>query len=96
MQYVKASLDTEALIITMEEAAEVIQACSKELRFNDNREALSKEIGDLLCMINILIERDLVDQNWVTSNIALKKEKLKKWSHLFSQQSSSQTSTSST
>ena len=86
MQYVKASLDTEALIITMEEAAEVIQACSKELRFNDNREALSKEIGDLLCMINILIERDLVDQNWVTSNIALKKEKLKKWSHLFSSQ----------
>jgi len=95
MQYVKASLDTEALIITMEEAAEVIQACSKELRFNDNRKALSKEIGDLLCMINILIERDLVDHNWVTSNIALKKEKLKKWSHLFSQ-SSSQTSTSST
>ena len=95
MQYVKASLDTEALIITMEEAAEVIQACSKELRFNDNRETLSKEIGDLLCMINILIERDLIDQNWVTSNIALKKEKLKKWSHLFSQ-SSSQTSTSST
>ena len=95
MQYVKASLDTEALVITMEEAAEVIQACSKELRFNDNRETLSKEIGDLLCMINILIERDLIDQNWVTSNIALKKEKLKKWSHLFSQ-SSSQTSTSST
>jgi len=95
MQYVKASLDTEALVITMEEAAEVIQACSKELRFNDNRKALSKEIGDLLCMINILIERDLVDQNWVTSHIALKKEKLKKWSHLFSEYSSS-TSTSST
>lgn len=95
MQYVKASLDTEALVITMEEAAEVIQACSKELRFNDNRETLSKEIGDLLCMINILIERDLVDQNWVTSNIALKKEKLKKWSHLFSSASPS-TSTSST
>ena len=95
MQYVKASLDTEALVITMEEAAEVIQACSKELRFNDNREALSKEIGDLLCMINILIERDLVDQNWVTTNIALKKEKLKKWSHLFSESSPS-TSTSST
>ena len=94
MQYVKASLDTEALIITMEEAAEVIQACSKELRFNDNRETLSKEIGDLLCMINILIERDLIDQNWVTSNIALKKEKLKKWSHLFS--SSPSTSMSST
>lgn len=60
----------EILVITQEEAAEVIQEISKVFRFGidelhkdgmTHREKLQLEIGDLLCMIDLMIDHGLVD-----------------------------------
>jgi NTP pyrophosphatase (non-canonical NTP hydrolase) len=59
----------EALLITQEECAEVTQAISKVFRFGmdaqwpqgspTNKEKLEEEVGDLLAMLDILIEQTL-------------------------------------
>lgn len=87
----------EALIITAEECAEVIQQISKIMRFgidlpyvtaNDgttNRQQLEKEIGDLICMIDILFELGVIDSTAVTRAEIAKRDKLHKWSNLFNE-----------
>tara|TARA_B110000444_G_C18323331_1_gene359450 strand:+ start:255 stop:503 length:249 start_codon:yes stop_codon:yes gene_type:complete len=77
----------ELLVITMEECAEVSQACSKMLRFNEQEdyENLQDEIGDLMCMIELLKENGLVTNNQISKRMAVKKEKLKKWSSLYNE-----------
>ena len=80
----------ETLVITMEECAELSQACSKLIRFEDERTAedvknLQDEIGDLMCMIEILKEKGLVDDKQIAERINVKREKLKKWSSLFNE-----------
>lgn len=80
----------EALIITQEECAEVSQAISKILRFGisgswenrTNKERLEQELGDLLCMVEILYEKGIVSGNEVEANSAHKRAKLKKWSNI--------------
>lgn len=83
----------ETLVITMEECGEVIQECSKMLRFGhkdseeqttDKVERLSKEVGDLMLMIDLLIEQKLIDPTIVCNQKMLKQEKLKTYSGLFS------------
>ena len=63
--------EREILGITQEECAEVIQAISKCVRFGiDNshksgatqRENLSMEVGDLVCMIGLMVESGLVKE----------------------------------
>ena len=49
----------EMLVITMEECAELSQACSKLIRFEDDQSEqdiknLQDEIGDVMCMIDIM------------------------------------------
>ena len=46
----------EMLVICMEECAELIQACSKMIRFDEpcDTKQLQEEIGDVMCMIEIL------------------------------------------
>ena len=75
----------ELLVITMEECAEVSQACSKMLRFNEQVDYsnLQDEIGDLMCMIELLKAQGLVTDQQITKRIEVKKEKVKKWSSLF-------------
>ena len=87
----------EALIITAEECAEVIQQISKIIRFGidlpyvtagdgtTNREQLEKEIGDLKCMIAILMEMNIIDNVNVYRAEMAKREKLRKWSNLFNE-----------
>ena len=41
------------------------------------------EIGDVLALIDILVERGVVDLNNINVANAAKKEKLKKWSSLY-------------
>ena len=65
----------EVMNILQEECAEVIQAVSKCRRFGidgvhltsgkSNRDNLTEEVGDLLCMIDLLIKFGLVDDNAV-------------------------------
>ena len=79
------NVDEEILTITMEECAEVIQACSKIIRFgssNKNIKELEKEFGDLLCMLELLHDYDYVSFSELERNLNLKKEKLKKWSSI--------------
>jgi len=82
----------EALIILQEECAEVIQAASKIYRFGlDNehksgstqRANLEMEIGDMMALVDILVEQGIVDLNNINIANTNKKEKLKKWSRLY-------------
>jgi NTP pyrophosphatase (non-canonical NTP hydrolase) len=82
----------EILVITQEECAEVIQSISKIFRFgidNDHksgstqREALEKEVGDLVAMIELLHEHNLVNEDRVTQAVQEKKDKLKIWSNIY-------------
>lgn len=85
------SKQKQILHITQEECAEVIQAISKSMRFgNDamyhgitNQERLEEEIGDLMCMINLMMTRNLVRQDEVFKFAKLKEDKLKLWSSIY-------------
>ena len=75
----------EALVITMEECGELIQACSKVIRTKEDTKYirnLQDEIGDVMCMIQLLIEKDLVNQAELNKRIVEKREKLKTFSTL--------------
>jgi len=80
----------EMLTITMEECGELIQACSKIIRFEDDKCPddilnLQQEIGDVLCMVEIIKEAGLVNETQIIERMAVKREKLKKWSSLFNE-----------
>ena len=80
----------EMLVITMEECAELSQACSKLIRFEDDRTEndilnLQDEIGDVMCMIDIMKHSGLVSEEQIEERKKVKKEKLMKWSLLFSE-----------
>ena len=83
----------EALLITQEECAEVTQAVSKVFRFGfdthypdtdspSNRERLEEEVGDLLAMIDILVEKCIISDWNVNLARNMKREKLLKWSSI--------------
>jgi NTP pyrophosphatase (non-canonical NTP hydrolase) len=74
----------ELLTITMEECGELIQVCSKAIRCDDyhDNEKLTEEVGDVMCMIELLHEYDLISWTDVDDRILVKKDKLKKWSEL--------------
>jgi len=75
----------ELLVIFMEECAEASVEASKVIRFGRNDEevgSLAREVGDLMCMINLLEEYGLINRNQINKYALDKKEKLKKWSNL--------------
>ena len=83
----------ETLDILQEEAAEVIQAASKVKRFGlDNwhksgclqRENLTHEIGDILTMIDLLVEQGVIVQSELDAAKHAKLEKLRVWSNILS------------
>ena len=83
----------EILDILQEECAEVIQNISKCRRFGlDNeylkgsgtqREQLTKEIGDVLAMVDILIDQGVLSTDALEAAKQSKKLKLKQWSNIF-------------
>lgn len=83
----------EILLITQEECAEVTQAVSKILRFGmtsehpvtkiKNKDHLTEEVGDLLAMIEIMVEFKILDQELLSQACANKKQKLLKWSKIY-------------
>ena len=77
----------QLMCITMEECGELIQACSKMLRFGEDSDytQLQEEIGDVMCMIEILRDGGLVSEQQIQERIKVKKEKLMKWSMLYSE-----------
>jgi hypothetical protein len=81
----------EVLLIAQEECAEVTQAISKIFRFGidgshnerTNKERLTEELGDLHCMIELIVESGLIDRNDLLNASGLKRHKLFKWSNIF-------------
>ena len=77
--------EKELLTIMMEECGEVIQACSKIIRFGadaNNLSNLEKELGDLYQMMELADQYDLVSWTRIDSASMEKAEKLKKYSSL--------------
>tara|TARA_B100001093_G_scaffold123831_1_gene116418 strand:+ start:1106 stop:1387 length:282 start_codon:yes stop_codon:yes gene_type:complete len=82
----------QLLVITMEEAGEVVQACSKILRRGRNgasllnnpkqMDDLQDEIGDIYCMIQLLIDSEFIDKDKLEDRVIYKKKKLQKWSSI--------------
>jgi NTP pyrophosphatase (non-canonical NTP hydrolase) len=85
--------EREVMNILSEECAEVIQAISKCHRFGlhnvkpgkpkTNCEHLEEEIGDLLAMIDILVDMQVVNMPALEMAKLAKIEKLKKWSTIY-------------
>jgi len=83
----------EVFCITQEECAEVTQAISKIFRFGfdsihpvthkSNMESLEEEVGDLLAMIDIMVEKCIVSDSNINKARKAKKEKLKVWSNIY-------------
>jgi len=86
----------EVLLITQEECAEVTQAISKVFRFGfddcwprgedwvpTNKERLEEEVGDLLCMIDIMVENGIISDENLNKARNNKRQKLKTWSIIF-------------
>ena len=73
----------ELLTITMEECGELIQACSKKLRGKKNiNQSLLEEVGDVQCMIDLMVENGLLAREDISSRVQVKRDKLKTWSNL--------------
>ena len=86
----------EALVILQEECAEVIQAVSKCYRFGlynqhksgaTQRANLELEVGDMLALVDILVDQGVIDLNNLQTAKLNKVEKLKKWSSLYETES---------
>lgn len=83
----------EILLILQEECAEVVQAISKCQRFGldgvkpgkpkTNREHLQDELGDLLTMIELLIDHGIVTEAALLDAQFAKRDKLKQWSNIY-------------
>ena len=88
--------EREVMNILSEECAEVIQAISKCHRFGldnykpgkpkTNREHLEEELGDLLAMVDILLEMGVIKKSNLQQAEIAKVEKLKKWSNIFKEE----------
>jgi NTP pyrophosphatase (non-canonical NTP hydrolase) len=83
----------ETLDILQEECAEVIVEVSKCRRFGlaskhyktglEHSIMLENEIGDVLAMVDILLEQGVISQSNLDIAKQNKKEKLKKWSNIY-------------
>lgn len=82
----------EIFCITQEECAEVSQAISKVFRFGidsekpghgvTNKQHLEEEIGDLLAMVDIMVEKCIISDTSINIAKKAKREKLRKWSSI--------------
>ena len=91
------NIEREIMLIAAEECAEVTQVISKCLRFgleskhpaetDNNRGRLASELGDLLCMIDLMAEHNLIDSSAVYEASRLKRDKLRTWSSIFEEDS---------
>ena len=76
----------ELLVITAEECGELTQACAKILRHGIDdglKKKLLEEVGDLQCMIDLLIEHDVLKPTEIEDRKFVKRDKLKKYSNIW-------------
>ena len=75
--------DDELMVITMEECGELIQACSKAMRTREySSQQLTEEVGDVMCMVGLLMRYGLIDEEDIEERVKVKLAKLAKWSYL--------------
>ena len=81
----------QLMAITAEECGELTQVCMKIMRKYDTldgiegdkyRELLVEELGDVQCMIELMIKNKVVTWDEIQARVKIKKEKLEKWSTL--------------
>ena len=81
----------QLMAITTEECAELTQVCMKLMRKYDSLDKakndkyiklLVEEAGDVLCMIELMVEHNVVTNEELGARVNVKREKLKQWSTL--------------
>ena len=80
----------ELMVITMEECGELTQRCSKIIRkfdtldeiTEDQRVKLLEEVGDVQCLIDLMVDCGLLTKQEIDARIDTKRNKLIKWSKL--------------
>lgn len=80
----------ELMVLTMEECGELTQRCSKIIRkfetleevTEEQRVLLLEEVGDVQCLINLMIDCNLLTKAEIDARIDTKRDKLKIWSKL--------------
>ena len=80
----------ELMVLTMEECGELAQRCSKIIRkfetleevTEEQRVLLLEEVGDVQCLIDLMIDCGLLTKAEIDARIDTKRDKLKKWSDL--------------
>jgi hypothetical protein len=80
----------ELMVLTMEECGELTQRCSKIIRkfetleevTEEQRVLLLEEVGDVQCLINLMIDCKLLTKAEIDARIDTKRDKLKTWSNL--------------
>jgi hypothetical protein len=79
------NLQDGILTIAQEECGEFVQIVSKVRRFglDSNVQKLTQEAGDVLCMLELMVENNIVTQEDLNLAKSLKREKLKTWSNIF-------------
>ena len=81
----KMTWKQQLLVILMEECGELTQAVSKVARFGfdvEKVDELAKEAGDVLCMIDLMVEFGWVTQEQLDNRIPIKRNKLKIYSDI--------------
>jgi len=81
----KMTWKQQLLVILMEECGELTQAASKVARFGfdvEKVDELAKEAGDVLCMIDLMVEFGWLTQEQLDNRIPIKRNKLKIYSDI--------------
>jgi len=81
----KMTWKQQLLVILMEECGELTQSASKVARFGfepEKVQELAKEAGDVLCMIDLMVEFGWITQEQLDSRIPIKRNKLKIYSDI--------------
>lgn len=80
----------QLMVISAEECGELTQVCMKYMRrytefedvTKDMHAKLVEEAGDVLCMLELMIEHNLLTKEELNARIVEKRVKLGKWSNL--------------
>lgn len=80
----------ELMVITMEECGELTQRCSKIIRKFETLEEITEpqriklleEVGDVQCLIELMVDCGLLTNDEINARIDSKRNKLKTWSKL--------------
>jgi len=83
----------QLMTITMEECGELVQRCSKIMRKyetldlieEEQRVKLVEELGDVFCMMELMVEHGITDWIELQDRADVKLEKLRKWSTLINE-----------